>query len=331
MPRAHHVPEPVLIQIHRESFDETKPRLLVPPTDLRSLKIEEYLQARSLAPKTQRAYRHDFQHFLRWTNSAWAEVTPRQVTQFKQHLMRTEDGKRVLSDASVKRILGTLKAFYGWLWRSGYVDRNPTLEVQLPKLSEPEAGNLTDEQVDRILAAAAETRLCDRNLALIAVLQHGIRAEAATLLNIEDFDGVRLHVHQDKADSKGVVPLDEEGQRKMRAYLAWRREQGEGLPPDSPLFVSYSRRNAGKRIGYDAIDKLVTQLRKVTGIRFHAHQFRHTYATNLVLDGMNPYHVMTLTRHKSVQSFRRYTKAADQKAAEAAFYETQQRRKNQSP
>lgn len=66
----------------------------------------------------------------------------------------------------------------------------------------------------------------------------------------------------------------------------------------------------------------MSHLRKETGIVFHAHQFRHTYATNLVLDGMNPYHVMTLTRHKSVQSFRRYTKAADSKAAEAAFFET---------
>jgi len=47
--------------------------------------------------------------------------------------------------------------------------------------------------------------------------------------------------------------------------------------------------------------------------------FRHTFATDLVLKGMNPYHVMILTRHKSVQSFRRYTKAADQAAAEAAF------------
>lgn len=33
------------------------------------------------------------------------------------------------------------------------------------------------------------------------------------------------------------------------------------------------------------------------------------------------YHVMTLTRHRSVQSFRRYTRAADQAAAEAAFDE----------
>jgi len=45
-----------------------------------------------------------------------------------------------------------------------------------------------------------------------------------------------------------------------------------------------------------------------TGLDLHAHQFRHTFATDLVLKGMNPYHVMTLTRHKSVQSFRRYTK-----------------------
>lgn len=328
MPRRQSIPTPLLIQIHRDNHENLP--LPAQPAELRTTRIEEYLQARSLCAKTQKAYTQDLQYFLRWTDQAWAAVTPRQVAQFKAHLLRVENSRRVLSNATVKRILGTLKAFYGWLWRCGYVERDPTLEVQLPKLAEPEAGNLSDEQVERILAAAASTRLSDRNLALLAVLQHGIRAEAATLLNIEDYDGIRLHVHQDKADSKGVVPLDEDGQQKIEAYLAWRNKQGEVLEPESPLFVSHSRRNAGARIGYDTIDKLVTQLRQQTGIPFHAHQFRHTYATNLVLDGMNPYHVMTLTRHKSVQSFRRYTKAADQKAAEAAFYETQRRKRNPS-
>ncbi|MBD3885498.1 site-specific integrase [Phormidium tenue FACHB-886] len=50
------------------------------PTDFRSLKVEEYLQARALAAKTQTAYRQDLQHFLRWTNLTWADVTPRLVT-----------------------------------------------------------------------------------------------------------------------------------------------------------------------------------------------------------------------------------------------------------
>jgi integrase/recombinase XerD len=70
----------------------------------------------------------------------------------------------------------------------------------------------------------------------------------------------------------------------------------------------------GLRGGMKAISTTV-------GFDFHAHQFRHTFATNLVLKGMNPYHVMTLTRHKSPQNFRRYTKAADALAAKQAFRE----------
>ena len=94
------------------------------------------------------------------------------------------------------------------------------------------------------------------------------------------------------------------------------------------MFVSQSRRNLWQRLGYDGIRKVMDAISKQTGINFHAHQFRHTFATNLVIKGMNPYHVMTLTRHKSVQNFRRYTKAADQQAAEKAFHqitETSQR------
>jgi integrase/recombinase XerD len=228
------VPQPRLLHIEADYSPEIAKA--DSPTDLRSTRIEEYLQARSLAVKTQKAYRQDLQHFLRWTNQAWSAVTARQIAQFKTHLVRKEEGQRVLSDATVKRILGTLKAFYGWLWRSGYVDHDPTIEVQLPKLAEPEADNLSDEQVKQILAAVAAMKLCDRNLALFAVLQHGIRAEAATLLNVGDFDGIRLWVRQDKGDSKGVVPLDQEGVQKIQAYLGWRTSQGEVLQPESPLF-----------------------------------------------------------------------------------------------
>lgn len=136
MQRRHSVSTPTLIQIETDYSSEVSKT--EPSSDLRSARIDEYLQARSLAPKTQKAYRQDLQHFLRWTDKAWSAITPRQVTQFKTHLLRKENGERVLSDATVKRILGTLKAFYGWLWRSGYVDRDPTLEVQLPKLPEPD-------------------------------------------------------------------------------------------------------------------------------------------------------------------------------------------------
>lgn len=296
-------------------------------TDLREKRIEEFLQARSLALKSQRAYQQDLQRFLNWTEQSWVEITPRQVALFKRHLMQKdpETGNRVLSDATVNRTLGTLKNFYGWLFRSQYVSRDPTTEVDRPKLKEPTAQNLKGDELELIYQVAADSNLPERNIALISVLLHGLRAGEASALSFEDYDGQRLTIRQAKADSIGTVPLSPRGKSHLDGYLEWRELQGEIFHPPSPLFISHSRRNQGERISYDGIRKVVEAIRKETGLDLHAHQFRHTFATDLVLKGMNPYHVMTLTRHKSVQSFRRYTKAADQAAAEAAFYETIQK------
>lgn len=294
------------------------------PTDLRHLRIDEFLQAKSLSPRTQKSYRQDLHRFLDWSNKNWTEVTPRQIAQFKSHLLRTdpETGQRVLSDASVRRILGTVKLFFGWMTRTRYLSFDPTTEIELPKLTEPEAQNLTPTEVEKIYQAIAQSTLPERNLALIAILMHGLRANEVAALNQEDFDGHRLRIRQAKADSKGLVPLTTDAIASVNTYLAWRQQRGEVIQPASPLFVSHSRRNAGQRLSYEGIRKVIDAISEKTGIDFHAHRCRHTFATNLVLQGMNPYHVMTLTRHRSVQSFRRYTKAADQAAAEAAFYET---------
>jgi integrase/recombinase XerD len=315
----------------RQGFDRDTARTGVDPCQSVVL-LTEFLQARSLAPNTQIAYRKDLQQFFSW-REGWRStgdpgdylaLTPRHIGQFKTHLLRTEpDGRRRLSDASVGRMLGTVKTFYGWLVKAGYADRDPTRAVELPKLPEPLAQSLSDHQVQQIFEAAMETSLPERNLALLAVLSHGLRASEVSGLNRADYDGQRLQIRQAKHDSTGVVPLSPEAQRWVQQYLDWRDGGNAMLLGDAaPLFASHSQRNAGQRLGYHGIQKLMKALAQTVGFSFHAHQFRHTFATNLVLQGMNPYHVMTLTRHRSVQTFRRYTKAADQQAAEQAFYET---------
>jgi integrase/recombinase XerD len=312
-------PEPQLISLVGRA--KTPIKATVKPTELRQQRVDEFLAARSLAPKSQKAYREDLARFMAWTDTAWSNVTLRQVAQFKTHLLRTDfkTGKRVLADASAKRILQTFKNFMGWMARSGYLDRDPTSEISLPKLVEPEANNLTDEQVQAILNAAMESSLPERNMALLAVLGHGLRAQEVSNLNIGDFDGQRLKIREAKADSKGTVPIDLDAQMWLQQYRQWREDKGDILTDESPLFASHSNRNQGQRMGYHAIQKLMKSISATVGFDFHAHQFRHTFATNLVLKGMNPYHVMTLTRHKSPQTFRRYTKAADELAAEKAF------------
>ncbi|BAU15439.1 hypothetical protein LEP3755_59970 [Leptolyngbya sp. NIES-3755] len=53
------------------------------------------------------------------------------------------------------------------------------------------------------------------------------------------------------------------------------------------MFVSYSRQNAGARLTYGGIRTLIDKLSEKTGIDFHSHQGRHTFATDRVLAGMN--------------------------------------------
>ena len=309
------VPNPVIVPIV-ELKSKEKPKV----KDLRILRFDEFLQARSLSKNSKVAYKRDIQNFLDWCDTSWVDVKPRQVAHFKDYLLREEDHSRVLKDSSVARILGTLKNFYNWLIRSGYVTIDPTIAVDLPKILEPEANNLSMEVVEKIFSAIETIRNPERNLAIFGLLLHGLRASEVCALNIGDYDGVRVDIKQAKAGSVGTVPLEGWCKELVDDYLEWLKANfTKDLKPEYPLFVSCSNRNTGKRIGYDTINKLCKQIGEITGIKFNAHQLRHTFATNLVISGMSPYHSMTLMRQKSFRNFKRYALAAERAAAEAEF------------
>jgi site-specific recombinase XerD len=111
------------------------------------LRVQEFLQARSLQPKSRKAYQRDLDLFMTWTDTAWNQVTRRQVAQFKQSLL----DERRLAPNSVNRTLQTLKSFFKWLVRSEYVSTDPTTEIQQEHVPEPQSQELEAEEVERII------------------------------------------------------------------------------------------------------------------------------------------------------------------------------------
>ncbi len=74
-------------------------------------------------------------------------------------------------------------------------------------------------------------------------------------------------------------------------------------------------------MGYKGLYYIFRELGAIAGIaELTPHRLRHTFATSLLLYGMDSLHARTLTRHKSEASFQRYTKRARAVAAEQAFY-----------
>ncbi|MGK7877613.1 MAG: tyrosine-type recombinase/integrase [Xenococcaceae cyanobacterium] len=289
--------------------------------DLRGVRVEEFLKARALAANSQKAYRRELLRFLAWTNKPLAQIAPRHIVQYKTHLETS------LASSSVNRALSALSSFFAWLMEA-YPEtqqNNPTRAIALNKLPDPPALDLSDQEVEALFQALgqrpSETVL--RDGAIFYVLLHGLRAGEVAALNLGDYDGIRLYIRQGKDDSSGTVPLNQQARSKLNAYLLHRRTQGESFSSKKPLFLSHSPiPGASPRLGYQGIYYLIKELGDLAGIEnLTPHRLRHTYATKLLLKGMDSMHARTLTRHKSEASFKRYAKRALTAAAERAFYQ----------
>jgi len=291
------------------------------PIDLREVRVEEFLKARSLTANSQKAYRRELRRFLAWTERPISQITPRQIVQYKEHLEKS------LAESSVNRALSALKSFFGWLIEA-YPDSlstNPTKAVALNKLPSPPAFDLLESEVEALVAAVGQLppERQYRETALVAVLLHGLRAGEVAALNLGDYDGIRLTIRQGKDDSGGTVPLNRQARECLNAYLKERRHMGERYTKHRPLFLSQSPvPGKGERLGYQGIYYTIRELGQIAGIaNLTPHRLRHTYATKLLLKGIDSLHARTLTRHKSEANFKRYAKRALAAAAERAFYE----------
>lgn len=292
--------------------------------DLRSVRVEEFFRARELAPNTRKAYGRELRRFMGWTDKHWQEVTHKDLDRYKEYLQTqpTASGGKPTA-ATINRALAALQSFFKWLTAKDYIPRNPTLTLEKPKADPLVPQELKPSEVEALYTALAyrgETEARDR--ALLRVLEHGLRASEVSALDVGDYDGSQLQIRQAKAGSVGSVPLFRAARGALDAYLGWRLRQELPTDAESPLFRSCSNNSKGQRLSYWGIYKFIEELAELAGVEdCHPHRLRHTFATKLVLKGMDTMLARQLTRHKSESSFARYSKRALELKAQEQFYQ----------
>ena len=274
------------------------------PIDLSWARVEEFFKAKSLSPNSVRAYRTALKRFSEWVNRPWPEVTPRMVAMYRDTLREAR-----LKPASINRLIYPISAFYRWMAKA-YPElnlKNPCEAIEPEKVPSPPAQDLLPDEVAALWEVVFQRPIRDQ--AIVALLCHGLRASEVVGLDIRDFDGERVTIRQAKDDSTGVVPLSPAAAEIVQA-LAENRE------PSEALFLGAKQ----NRLSYSSVYKIVMDCGLLAGIpTLHPHRLRHTFATQIVLAGIDPQHAMTLTRHSSTEAFQRYWKRAQQTAAEKAF------------
>lgn len=195
-----------------------------------------------------------------------------------------------------------LNMFFNWLKEKRYIVKNPFDELPYPSPSYEDKKFLKKEEVEKIITAVHSHHdnnlfILKRNLALFYLLLFcGLRREELLLLQIRDIDFERktLTIRGDTSKS-GVtrqVPLHSTCIMYLKDFLASRKKY------TTPYLIVSSSRD--ERLSLDGLKHLVSKIRRCSGVAFHLHQFRHTFAVNFLKCSNNIAKLKQLLGHKNI-------------------------------
>ncbi len=276
--------------------------------------IERFLQylrvERNASAYTLKSYREDLLALAAYLEQAGGgpiaagEITPLDLRGYVSSLHQAGYAR-----ATIARRLASLRSFFRFGQREGWVDGNPARPLRNPRRERALPYCLTDAEVARLLAApAADHPLGLRDRAILETMYSaGLRVGELVGLNDGDLSMSEevLRV-RGKGRRERIAPLGSYALSALREWLRVRRlNPREPQGADAPLFVS----RLGRRLTTRSVGRLLEKYLAQAGLdrRTTPHTLRHSFATHLLDRGADIRSVQELLGHKSLTTTQIYT------------------------
>lgn len=276
------------------------------------------------AADTIKTYRTQVQQFLNWCdrhNQEPAAATSRQIKQYRAWLVQDQR----LKPATVALKLSVVRRFYQAAVEQGYVDANPALGIKAPRERRDPADRITylektevEQLMDAMPVGVDVKTLRDKALLALMAIE-GPRTVELHRANIADLirQGRNWGIRVAGKRSLRIVPLTPDLAQLLQDYLDARRETGEKLNRDRPLFIAVGNRAGGKRLSRRGMRLIVdrhlnqAQLKHQEGRTISAHSLRHTAGTLALRAGAELRQVQDLLGHADPRTTCIYAHVAD--------------------
>lgn len=224
------------------------------------------------------------------------------------------------ASSTVARKLASMRSFFAFGQREGWVRNNPAKPLRSPRRSRKLPSFLTGEEIGRLLAtpqAADAAGIRDRAI-LEVMYSSGIRVQELVNLNDTDLDlrGGTIRVRgKGRRERLGIV--GSHAQSALRAWLAARPKAApsSGGRAIQPLFTN----KFGTRLSVRGVARLLEKHLATAGLagRASPHTLRHSFATHLLDAGADIRSVQELLGHKSLVTTQIYTHVTTSRLLEA--------------
>ncbi len=278
----------------------------------------EAIQAeRDAARNTILSYGRDLNDFAAFLAARNEDFTTAGRAEIEAYLVDQDD--RGMAQATRARRLSAIRQLYRFAFLEGWRTDDPAALIKGPKRQRPLPGALSEDEVDRLLAAA-ETfgrtggeRL--RNTCLMQLLYAtGLRVSELVSLPLAAVRGdPRMILIRGKGGRERMVPLSPPARAALVAWLAHldaeQDARGSGLPrPRSPhLFPARGRRGHMTRERFFLLVKDLARIAGLDAAQVSPHTLRHAFATHLLAHGADLRVIQTLLGHASIATTEIYT------------------------
>ncbi len=241
------------------------------------------------------------------------ELTYKHIWDYKLYLSRS---KSTVTNKNLKRktqnyYLIALRALLDF-----FIDRDieclPSSKIKLPRVSRDNVPKfLSLEKVEKLLLQPdVDNKIGLRDRAILEVLfSTGMRVAELTSLNRDQFNDL-------KAGGDLEITIIGKGDRPRTVYFSkrsfdWLKKYLDSrIDLDKALFIRYSgKKSDSKRLSIRSIEKLVKKYAKLSGLPIITtpHTLRHSYATDLLTQGVDLRTVQEFLGHSNILTTQIYT------------------------
>ena len=260
-----------------------------------------YMQTeRGASEHTIRSYRKDLETFFAYVESEAKSVEALEIRGFVAGQIK--DG---LKKSTVGRRLATIRSFYRFLHREGFVKVNPAKLVNAPKLPKLLPKFLTVDDAFSLMEKPEGIGFMPaRDRAILELLySSGLRVAELSGLNQDD---VNIREGLVKIRGKGrkerIAPIGRKALDALRAYVI---ERVLLKKKEKAFFLNRS----GTRLTDRGVRRIVVKYARAALIdgRIGPHTLRHTFATHLLQGGADLRVIQELLGHASLSTTQKYT------------------------
>jgi integrase len=295
--------------------------------------INRYLDreyVRRLADRSLRIYAYNLLHFARWWASVHhtGEILERDLTEstlldylrFQSALQPLPSGSTInarvaVADRAIRNEFPHAPCQIAFGFHQRFLQRGPMglarprqamsrIRVKVPKRA------IVPLSVDEVARFWASFHT-DRDVAIVGLmLLQGLRSAEVLALNRDDVLLSEGHLRvRGKGSKLRFLPLAPETIQLIDQYLRLERPNS----CSAALFVSLKGRRRGARMTAAGLRSLFRYHRQSTGINLaNPHRFRHTFASDMVREGVSLPALMQLMGHADIQTTLLYVQVTPQ-------------------